>query len=125
MPEAPLFAYFEFLLFNDFKLGTYLKETEISNVRRNDLKDFTRGNIIIHEEAAGIFRFVLFYGETKPGVCRILTKDNKSNEIIEMDIAISLLYQYSKVEPIIQNFKINEANMNEDDLLETYIINKN
>ena len=102
-----------------------MKETEVSNVRRSDLKDFIRGNIIIHEEAANTFRFVLFYGESSPGVCRILTKDQKSNEIIEMDVSISLLYQYSKVEPIVQNFKINDANLNEDDLLETYILKKN
>lgn len=111
--------------FMNNRIGTYLKETEVSNVRRSDLKDFIRGNIIIHEEAANTFRFVLFYGESSPGVCRILTKDQKSNEIIEMDVSISLLYQYSKVEPIVQNFKINDANLNEDDLLETYILNKN
>ncbi len=107
------------------RIGTYLKEVEISNIRKNDAKDFTKGNIIIYEEAANTYKFVLYCRESKQGVIRILTKDTKSTEIIEMDVPISLLYNYSKVEPIVQNFKINESNMNEDELLETYIINKN
>lgn len=111
--------------FMNNRIGTYLKETEVSNIRRNDVKEFTRGNIIIHEEASNIFKYVLYNGEKSPGICRILTKDTKSNEIIEMDVTISVLYQYSKVEPIIQNFKVNESNLNEDDLLEIYVISKN
>jgi len=107
------------------RIGTYLKETEVTNIRKTDAKEFVRGNIIIYEEAANTYKFVLFYHEIKPGVIRILTKDSKSSEIIENDVAISLLYNYSKVEPITQSFKINESNMNEDDLLETYILNKN
>lgn len=111
--------------FMNNRIGTYLKETEVSNIRKNDLKDFVKGNIIVYEESANTYRFVLFYGQTSPGVFRILNKDIRSNEVIEMDVAISVLYQYSRVEPIIQNFKINESNLNEDDLLETYILNKN
>ena len=111
--------------FMNNRIGTYLREIEISNIRKNDAKDFMKGNIIIYEEAANTFKFVLYYKEASPGVIRILSKDVKSNDIIEMDVAISLLYNYSKVEPITQNFKINEFNLNEDDLLETYIMNKN
>lgn len=111
--------------FMNNRIGTYLKETEVANVRKNDIKDFIKGNIIIYEESANTYRFVMYYNQSSPGICRILNKDIKSNEIIEMDVAVSVLYQYSRVEPIIQNFKINEANLNEDDLLETYIINKN
>jgi len=111
--------------FMNNRIGTYLKETEVVSIRKNDIKDFSKGNIVIYEESAGTYRFVLYMGQSSPGVCRILNKDARSNEIIEMDVAVSLLYQYSKVEPIIQNFRVNESNLNEDDLLETYIINKN
>lgn len=110
--------------FMNNRIGTYLKETEVLSIRKNDIKDFTKGNIIVYEEAADTYKFVLFYGQTSNGVYRILNKDFKTNDIIEMDVAISVLYQYSKVEPIIQNFKINESNLNEDELLETYILNK-
>lgn len=107
------------------RIGTYLKETEVSSIRKNDIKEFTRGTIVVHEESANTYRFVLFYEQKDGGLCRILTKDTNINEIIERDVQMSILYSYSKVEPIIQNFKINDSNMNEDELLETYIINKN
>lgn len=107
------------------RIGTYLKEVEVSNIRKNDIKEFTKGTIIIHEESASTYRFVLFYEQKSNGICRILTKDTNVGDIIEKDVQMSVLYSYSKVEPIIQNFKVNESNMNEDELLETYIINKN
>jgi hypothetical protein len=41
---------------------------------------------------------------------------------VEMVVPVSSLLNYSKAEQIMQTFKPNDANMNEEDLLETYII---
>jgi hypothetical protein len=53
-----------------------------------------------------------------------LSKNNSDNEdIIEMNnIHVSSLHNYSKAEPIAQIFKSNESNLNEEDLLETYVV---
>jgi hypothetical protein len=114
------------------RIGTYLKEQEIIHIRKDDLRDFKKGQILIHEEGTGIYRFVL-YLETTNGVAKVLTKDRTSQNdpqyidkdkeiIIEKDVQITTLSNYSLTEPIVQNFKPNEANLSEDNLLETYNI---
>lgn len=109
-------------MFVNNRIGTYLKEQEISNIRRDDLRDFKKGNIVVHEEGYGQYRFVIFL-ETINGVTRILTKAEHTDvDIIEKRVPVTTIMSYSKAETVTQNFKINESNLNDDDLLETYTI---
>jgi hypothetical protein len=105
------------------RIGSYLKETEIKdNIRREDTKDFTKGQLIVFEELANTYKFVAFLRKENNGIAVILTKDDKdSKELLEKRVSITTLYGFSKVEPIVQNFKPNESNLNEDELLETYV----
>jgi hypothetical protein len=118
--------------FMNNRIGTYLKEQEIIHIRKDDLRDFKKGQILVHEEGTGIYRFVL-YLETSGGVAKVLTKGRTSQNdpqyidkdkeiIIQVDVQITTLSNYSLTEPISQNFKPNEANLSEDNLLETYNI---
>jgi hypothetical protein len=111
-------------MFMNNRIGTYLKEQEISNIRKDDLREFKTGHILVHEDGHGTYRFVLFLG-TENGNSIILTKfEPAQTDMITKTIAVSLLFNYNKAEPITQNFKINESNLNEDDLIETYVIMK-
>lgn len=104
------------------RIGTYLKDSEIPNIRRDDMREFTKGQILVYVDSYGSFKFVIFI-ETINGNSKILTKDDNQNSyIIEISIPVSSLFNYSKSEQIMQIFKPNESNMNEDELLETYII---
>ena len=118
--------------FMNNRIGTYLKEQEIIYIRKDDLRDFKKGQILVHEEGTGIYRVVL-YLETTNGVAKILTKNRTSQNdpqyidkdkeiIIEENVQITTLSNYSLTESITQNFKPNEANLSEDNLLETYNI---
>ncbi len=118
--------------FMNNRIGTYLKEQEVIHIKR-DLRDFKHGQIIVLREGDEIFKFVLFL-EVKAGVATILTKDKTAqndptyvstdnDDLIQKDnIPLNLLYSYSLTEPIAQNYKINESNLTEDNLLETYNI---
>lgn len=111
--------------FMNNRVGSYLRETEIQNIRRDEQKDFVKGQIVIYEDGSSSYKFVIFLGLTETGIARILTKNDPINEdIIEMTVPVTSLYGYTKMEPIIQNFRPNESILNEDDLLETYVINK-
>lgn len=105
------------------RTGTYLREAEIVNIRKDDTRGFVKGQIVVHEDSFGTFKFVIHLNTTN-GICKILSKTNADNEdIIEMDnIPVSSLHNYSKAEPIMQVFKSNESNLNEEDLLETYVV---
>ena len=58
------------------------------------------------------------------GVAKILTKDENINpeEIIDKDVPMTNLHNYSRHEPIVQNYKLNEANLTEEAIIETYTI---
>ncbi len=105
------------------RTGTYLRETEIQNIRRDDTRSFDKGQLVVYEDGFGTYKFVM-YLSTANNVCRILSKnDADDNDIIELnDIPATSLFNYSKAEPISQTFKSNEANMNEEDMLETYVL---
>ena len=117
--------------FMNNRIGTYLKEQELIHVRTDDLRQFTQGQILAYEEGSNIYKFVL-YIETVDGRATILTKDktsqtdpniNKENEeIIQKQVQITTLFNYSLTEPIIQNFNINDSNPTEENILETYIL---
>lgn len=110
------------------RVGTYLKEGEIANIRKEDKRSFGKGQLVVREDGYGGYKFVLYLG-VKEGLVTILTKsegkpDLEIPEYIEDTCNNTDLHNYSKAEPILQTFKPNESSMNEDDLLETYIIFK-
>ena len=118
--------------FMNNRIGTYLKEQEIIHIRHDDLKDFKKGQLLVHEESTGTYKFVLFL-DVNNGEAEILTKINtsqnnpqyidKENEmIVRKKVNITILSNYSLTEPIVQNFKPNESNLTEENILETYNI---
>ncbi len=106
------------------RVGTYLSELESKNVRRDEPKTFKRGQIIVEEVQSETFKFVMFSGMTNNNTTKIKTKNAPTDDdIIDKDnVDIGKLFAYSRTEPITQNYKPTEANLNEADLLETYII---
>lgn len=110
--------------FMNNRVGTYLKETEIGNIRKDEQKNFMKGQLVVYEDGSSSYKFVIYISLHSIGVANILNKNDPTNEdIIEMQVPITSLYSYTKMEPVTQNFRPNESNLNEDDLLETYIIN--
>lgn len=115
-----IYKYMRIFLHN--RIGTYLKETEIANIRRDDTREFNKGQIVVLEDGFGTFKFVM-YIDTNNGNSIILSKSEpNATDIMETTVPAHSLFNYLKSEPIMQTFKPNESNMNEDDLLETYII---
>ena len=107
------------------RIGTYLKEQEYANVRKDDMKTAQPGNIVVHDEGNGNNRFVLFLGVNN-NVATIITKDDTMTDYIENNtVPITSLYNYSKHESIVQTYKPNEANLTEEAIIETYNIASN
>lgn len=104
------------------RVGDPLKENEISHIKRGAIKEFRKGQIVVMMDTDGIDKFVVHVRQ-KDGISRIITKDKinpQTANIIEKDVPTSSLNEYSIIEPIKQNFKMNESNLNEESLLETY-----
>jgi hypothetical protein len=121
-----IFTYMRRFLNN--RVGTLLKELEIKNIRRDDNKQFRRGEMVVYMFQADTYKFAIYLGplQTPDSRVRILTTSNNSTnkEIVDMDVTIDQLFHYSTYEPIVQNYKPTEADLNEENLLEIYNIGR-
>lgn len=111
-------------MFMHNRIGTYLREGEVANIRRDDTREFKRGQLLVNEDGFVSYKFVMFL-ETNNGTSKILSKlEPNDDDLIESTVPVASLINYSRAENIIQTFKPNEANMNEEDLLEIYVTGK-
>lgn len=109
-------------MFMNNRVGGPLTDPELNNVKRGAVKEFRKGQIVVMTDNDGVDKFVI-HVKQKDDISRIITKDNLNPDlanIIERDVPTSSLNEFSVVEAIRQNFKMNESNLNEDSLLETY-----
>lgn len=107
------------------RIGTLLSENEIKNIRFDDHTEFNPGQIVVQEIRFGTYKFVIFLKRANPpgaGAIILTKSDTNKSDTLEQNIGYDLLSNYSKYENIQQNFKPAEASLNEDDLLEIYII---
>lgn len=111
-------------MFMNNRIGTYLDEQEANNIRKNDARQFKSGKIVVHETESDSYKFVLYLGDgVIPGKSKIFTKDdNNLKEIIEQEVSSFNLHHYSRFEPITQKFRTGEALLNEENLIESYIM---
>ena len=113
-------------MFINNRVGTYLREAETPNVRRGISANFKKGQIAVYNDEYGSEKFCIYVGSVDGSSCKIITRESHENKnMISQNIPNGNVHGYTKVDPIVQTFKANESNLNEEDLLETYIINSN
>jgi hypothetical protein len=107
--------------FMNNRIGTFLKETEYANVRKDDSSNMKPGQIVVQDQGIGNNKFVLYLGINSEGSATILTKNDPSDtEIINIKVPLTSLYNYSRYESIQQNYNVEDGNLSEDSILETY-----
>ena len=106
------------------RIGTYLKQTEVDSIMKSASKDFTRGQIIVHEVEHDTYKFVLYLLDNGVGTHKIYTKDDKNNFAFNDKISDGLLFPYSRNNTILQDMK-DGMSFNEEGLIETYHIYTN
>lgn len=120
-------------IFMNNRIGTILKEDEVTNVRVDDKTPFTKGQIVVHQFQNATYRFVLFLSSDATNKSEVLAKtepvrwDHTGRDdmnIIKQTVPTDSLFNYSKYTSIEQSYKPNKV-FNEDKLLEIYVINKN
>jgi hypothetical protein len=110
-------------MFMNNRVGTLLADNEMNNIKRDGMKEFRKGQIVTMKDQDGIDKFVICI-QQKGDISKIITKDKVTSDanIIEKEVPTSSLCEYSLAEPVKQIFKMNESNLSEDTLLETYNI---
>jgi hypothetical protein len=103
------------------RVGTYVKESEIANIRKTSFDEMKIGDVVVHEIGPNLYKFVILC--TKNNMCKIITKENNDNkDFISQEINNGSLFNYAKTETIAQTFKASGPNFNEENLIETYIV---
>jgi hypothetical protein len=100
------------------RIGTILTKQEYEDINKIG-KNFSKGDLIVYEEEAGVFKFVQFI-RAVDGIASVFSQSG--NNITRIRVPVGNLYEFSKIQPIKQNYKPNEAKLDESDLLETYTI---
>lgn len=117
-----IYSYMGNLLNN--RVGTYLTELELNNIRKLDAKIFKKGQLVVHEVQYKTYKFAVFVSQTN-NIATVLTKEDPTKkDIIEIKVPMNILFNYSRYDNIVQNYRPNVMNLNEDELLETYVIGK-
>jgi hypothetical protein len=112
-------------MFLNNRVGGPLTDAEINSVKKGAVKEFRKGQIVVMTDQDGTDKFVIHVKQKADGISRIITKDKidaSTANFIEKDIPTSSLSDYSSSEQIKQNFKMNESNLSEEALLETYTV---
>lgn len=111
-----------FDLFGSFmnnRIGTILSKIEQDDIVTTS-KDFKVGDIAVYEEGSNIYKFVFVLGTPIAGQIKIMSKNNNNTQSI--DVPLGNLYEFTKLKPIVQNYKVNEAKLDDSELLETYVL---
>lgn len=113
-------------MFMHNRIGTPLKTSEI-NYKISNVSEFHKGDMIIYTDGLSDI-FGLYLQTVDGGKVKIVTKeqdkDDKNKYVFKIkgDLNANDLSKYNPNETIQQEFKFELANLNESDLLETYII---
>jgi len=110
-------------IFMNNRIGTPLKDTEISNVRKTTTKEFKKGQLLVMADNNNIDKFVLHVSQTE-GESIIIKRDDMTNmkNFTEEKVPSSSLNEYVNIESLQQNFKGIENIFNDDNMIETYIV---
>ena len=124
-PDISDYIHRHFTFYLNNRVGTFLKEKEMDNVIQHGSTDFKHGQLVAVEEAGGAYHFGCFMGTKEDNnlIAYVMTKaHHNAKSIIKSEIPVANLKQYSPHEPVEQIYKPNEANLNDEELLETYVI---
>ena len=111
-------------MFMNNRVGTYLNDIETKNIRKDDKSQFRKGEIAVYEESHDTYKFCMYNGREGNTAVIYTKNDPKNKDIIKKNMNYLDLIHYSRYDKIIQDYQPHVANLNEDDLLETYIVGK-
>ena len=110
-----------FRMFMNNRIGTLLKKEEVQNIRDINVQ-FKEGDMAIEDEGQNIYRWCMVKS-VGDAITIITHADQNNNDFIEKTVPFNSLKQYSVTEKI-EQINVNDINLSDESLLETYIIDK-
>ena len=102
------------------RTGSMIRDLEINYVRKNDIKPFKKGELVIYEERFDTYQILLYLYNENEQQCKCITKEK--NEYAFISVNKDLIYHYSEYDTIKQDIKLGEPAINFDYIIESYEI---
>ena len=109
-----------FLKYLHNRIGTPLRQTEISYVRKLDVTPFRMGQLVVWEKNYETYEIVLYLKSTNDYECKCASTEN--NSYVIKNVNMDLIYHYSNYDTIKQDSKPGEPYLGLDYIIETYVL---
>lgn len=109
-----------FLKYLHNRVGTPLRDTEISYVKKTDVRPFRKGQLVVWEKNYDSYEIVLYLSNVGEYECSCASKENDTWVVKRVNK--DLIYHYSEYETIKQDMKPSEPYLNLDYIIESYVL---
>ena len=94
-------------MFLNNRIGTYLNEAEVKNIRKSDNIGFHKGQICVYSVNHDTYKFGLYYKRENDIVVIYSKKEPSHSDIIPISsIPYTKILHYSRYDKVIQNYKL-------------------
>jgi hypothetical protein len=112
--------------FMNNRIGSFLTELEVKNINKMS-RHFSKNDIVVYEEAPDTYKFVLLLSveqnnNNNNSINNAIIISKENNNLQRIQIPLGNLYEYSKHFPIKQDYTTENAGLDENHLLESYIM---
>ena len=101
-------------------MGTSLRDSELSYVKKTDIKPFRTGELVVWEKNYDSYEIVLYLNNSTEYECDCASKENGT--FVTKRVNKDLIYHYSDYETIKQDSKPGEPFFNMDYIVESYVL---
>lgn len=109
-----------FLKYLHNRVGTSLRDSELSYVKKSDVRPFRKGQLVVWEKNFDSYEIVVYLNNISEYECVCASKEN--NIFITKRVNKDLIYHYSDYETIKQDSKPGEPYFSMDYIIETYVL---
>jgi hypothetical protein len=103
------------------RVGTSIRDVERDYIRKNDIRPFKRGDIVIYEAMYDTYQILIYYKNINENECYCISKENINDKTVEIrKYNKDLIYHYSEYDTIKQDEKLGEPYLSLEYVIESY-----
>jgi hypothetical protein len=109
-----------FLKYLHNRVGTPLRDSELSYVRKSDIRPFRKGQLVVWEKNFDSYEIIVYLDNISEYECECASREKDS--FVTKHVNKDLIYHYSDYETIKQDSKPGEPYFTMDYIIESYVV---
>jgi len=103
------------------RVGTLLRESEVSYVKKIGSKSFRKGEVVVYEPEYEQYQVVIYLEDKGDYECECIRRGN-DGKLETADVGKDMLFSYSSNETIYQDVSAGQSAVNASYIIETYVL---